>query len=160
MYKTDEILNHQAALRGCSYSRYADDITFSGNAGVVSLLGVARGVLSGIGLSLDPQKTNIFRRGRRQICTGLVVNEKVNVPRRIRKRVRAAVHAFENSKSVHWDGGQMNSSELRGRLEFLKMVAPDTAGPLIARLNLAMEKKNSLIVNKKKTAAKRGKSKP
>jgi hypothetical protein len=82
------------------------------------------------------------------------------VPRRIRKRVRAAVHAFENSKSVHWDGGQMNSSELRGRLEFLKMVAPDTAGPLIARLNLAMEKKNSLIDNKKKTAAKLGKSKP
>ncbi len=160
MYKTDEILNHQAALRGCSYSRYADDITFSGNAGAVSLLGVARGVLSGIGLSLDPQKTNIFRRGRRQICTGLVVNEKVNVPRRIRKRVRAAVHAFENSKSVHWDGEQMNSSELRGRLEFLKMVTPDTAGPLIARLNLAMEKKNSQIDNQKKTAAKLGKSKP
>ena len=160
MYKTDEILTHQAGLRGCSYSRYADDITFSGNSGAVGLLGVARGVLNGIGLSLDPQKTNIFRRGRRQICTGLVVNEKVNVPRRIRKRVRAAVHAFENSKSVHWDGGQMNPSELRGRLEFLKMVAPDATSPLIARLNLALAKKTPQKDDQKKKATKRGKSKP
>jgi retron-type reverse transcriptase len=157
MYKTDEILNYQAELRGCSYSRYADDITFSGNSGAVSLLGVARGVLSGIGLSLDPQKTNIFRRGRRQICTGLVVNEKVNVPRRIRKRVRAAVHAFENSKPMMWEGEQMNSSELRGRLEFLKMVAPDTASPLITRMNSAMSKSTSPTIGQKKKVAKRGK---
>ena len=143
MYKTDEILSYKAEQKGCSYSRYADDITFSGNAGAVSLLGVTRGVLSGIGLSLDPKKTNIFRRGRRQVCTGLVVNEKVNVPRRIRKRVRAAVHAFENSKPMFWGDERMNSSGLRGRLEFLKMVAPDNAGPLIARLNVAMSKKSS-----------------
>ena len=143
MYKTDEILSYKAELRGCSYSRYADDITFSGDARAISLLSVARGTLTGIGLTLDPQKTNIFRRGRRQVCTGLVVNEKVNVPRRIRKKVRAAVHAFESSKPMYWSNTQMNLSELRGRLEFLKMIAPDTTHPLITRFNLAISKKIS-----------------
>jgi hypothetical protein len=156
MYKTDEILSHQAQLRGCAYSRYADDITFSGDAATVSLLGVARGVLSGIGLTLDPQKTNIFRRGRRQVCTGLVVNEKVNVPRRIRKRVRAAVHSFENSKPMLWEGSPMNSTELRGRLEFLKMVAPEAAEPLIKRVNLVISKTTPKTIGSKKKPNKQG----
>ena len=90
LFKTDQILSQQAALRECSYSRYADDLTFSGGEKAVGLLGVARGVLGQIGLELDPQKTNIFRRGRRQMCTGLVVNERVNVPRTIKKKLRAA----------------------------------------------------------------------
>jgi retron-type reverse transcriptase len=156
LFKTDEILSNQAQLRGCAYSRYADDITFSGDGATVSLLRVARGVLSGIGLSLDPLKTNIFRRGRRQICTGLVVNQKVNVPRHIRKRLRAAVHSLENSRPMLWEGSPMNSSQLRGRLEFLKMVDPEAAGPLIKRMNLALSKSSPKTDNRKKKTDKKG----
>ena len=76
LLKTDEILTDAADRRDCVYTRYADDLTFSGGDGVVGLLGIATGVLQRIGLELDPRKTNIFRKGRRQCCTGLVVNEK------------------------------------------------------------------------------------
>lgn len=44
--------------------------------------------------SIDPKKTNIFRRGRRQRVTGLVVNEKAGVPRYYRRLVRAAADKF------------------------------------------------------------------
>ena len=44
-----------------------------GRDGAVEMLGIARSVFSSIGLKLDDKKTNIFRRGRRQCCTGLVV---------------------------------------------------------------------------------------
>jgi retron-type reverse transcriptase len=142
LFKTDQILSEHATLRDCSYSRYADDITFSGNENSVALLGVARGVLGRIGLVLDPKKTNIFRRGRRQICTGLVVNDRVNVPRSIRRRVRAAVHAFEHGRPLDWNGELMSPSGLLGRLEFLKMVAPSTAAPLLKRLNTARPAKS------------------
>lgn len=103
LHKSDEILSEQAKRRGCTYSRYADDLTFSGDDRAVGMLGIAKSVLLKISLELDPVKTNIFRRGRRQMCTGLVVNEKVNVPRRIRRRIRASVHAYEHGKKLHWN---------------------------------------------------------
>ena len=155
LFKTDEILSQQATLRGCSYTRYADDLTFSGGENTVGLLGVARGVLARIGLELDPGKTNIFRRGRRQMCTGLVVNDRVNVPRRIRRRIRAAVHAFEQARPLAWDAEPMSPSSLRGRLEFMKMVAPNTAAPLIKRMNAVHDDSRS-PVNKRDSAPKSG----
>lgn len=158
LFKTDQILSQQAALRDCSYSRYADDITFSGDEKAVALLGVARGVLGRIGLELDPQKTNIFRRGRRQMCTGLVVNDRVNVPRSIRRKVRAAVHAFEQGRSLDWNGELMSPSSLRGRLEFLKMVAPDTAAPLVKRLAAAQSVKSKKKKEKSNGPTKAGRT--
>ncbi len=158
LFRTDQILSHQAALRGCSYSRYADDITFSGDEKAVSLLGISQIVLGRIGLELDPQKTNIFRRGRRQMCTGLVVNERVNVPRSIRRKVRAAVHAFEQGRPLVWEGKLMSPSSLRGRLEFLKMVAPNTAIPLVERLAGSQSEKLKMGKEKSNGPSKAGRS--
>lgn len=157
LLKTDQILSQQAALRSCSYSRYADDLTFSGGEAAVSLLGVARGVLGRIGLELDPKKTNIFRRGRRQMCTGLVVNDRVNVPRKIRRKIRAAVHAFEQARPLAWDAASMSPSGLRGRLEFMKMVAPETAAPLIKRME-AVNSEKRVKRSKPTTALKPGRA--
>jgi len=92
LYKSDQILEAESKKRSCNYSRYADDLTFSGDYGAIKMLGVSKGVLGRIGLVLDPKKTNIFRKGRRQAVTGLVVNQQVSVARRIRRRLRAAVH--------------------------------------------------------------------
>ena len=156
LFKTDQILSQQAALRECSYSRYADDLTFSGSEKAVGLLGVARGVLGQIGLELDPQKTNIFRRGRRQMCTGLVVNERVNVPRTIKKKLRAAVHAFEGGRPLVWGGESMGITSLRGRLEFLKMVAPETAVPLIHRFEAVQKIKPTKKKSKSALPSKTG----
>ena len=141
LYKTDEILSKQANLKNCAYSRYADDLTFSGDDRAVGLIGAARKTLSRIGLQLDDKKTNIFRRGRRQMCTGLVVNDKVNVPRRIRKRIRASVHAYELGKDLFWDADSVGESSLRGRLEFLKMISPKSSEKLHSRFIKAQKLK-------------------
>ena len=130
LLRTDEILFEQAQRRGCLYSRYADDLTFSGDHRAVEMLGVARGVLSRIGLSLDPAKTNIFRQGRRQMCTGLVVNEQVSVPRRLRRRLRAAVHQAAQGRGSHWHGQPQTTGSLMGRLAFLGMVHPEEGARL------------------------------
>ena len=107
----------------------------------MKLLGIAKNVLAKIDLQLDPLKTNIFRRGRRQICTGLVVNEKVNIPRAIRRKIRASVHSYEIGKQLHWDGNPVGQSSLTGRLNFLKMVSPEHASVLIQRFDAATTKK-------------------
>ena len=94
-----------AGRAGVAYTRYADDLTFSGGDEAIGLLPFAREVVGGLGYRLDDAKTNLYRRGRRQLVTGLVVNEKPNLPRRARRRLRAAVHARLKGLTPHWHGG-------------------------------------------------------
>ena len=119
---SDEILSKHAEKRGCKYSRYADDLSFSGDHGAIEMIGVATSTLQRIGLELDPKKTNIFRRGRRQVCTGLVVNVQVSVPRTIRRRLRAAIHAVESGREPKWHGSVESLAAVGGRLAYLQMV--------------------------------------
>lgn len=135
--RTDILLHQSAQSRGWRYTRYADDLTFSGDDPAVRMLGIAQRVLRAIDLQLDPRKTNIFRRGRRQMVTGLVVNQKVGVPRSVRRRLRAAVHHVECNERVFWDGQTQSISALQGRLAFVAMACKPQAQPLIDRLRKA-----------------------
>jgi retron-type reverse transcriptase len=143
LLRSDETLHSAATKLNCRYSRYADDLTFSGDHGAVKLLGIAKRTLSQIGLELDPKKTNIYRPGRRQIVTGLVVNERVSVPRRIRRRIRAAVHAVEQGRAPVWHDKPEDVTSLRGRLSFVNAINPTQATPLIARLKSASTSERS-----------------
>ena len=126
----DTSIAKAAKVNGINYTRYADDLTFSGESNVLQILPFVTKVLSQLGYCLDPKKTNIFRRGRRQIVTGLVVNEKPNLPRRIRRRLRAAVHQRSNGEKTHWHGRPMSGNELMGRLAMLQLVQPEEAKAL------------------------------
>lgn len=77
---------------GLRYTRYADDLTFSGNIDVVSVLSFVRRVVSKEGLSINGEKTLVMKRGQRQVVTGVVVNEKMQVPRSTRHQLRQEVH--------------------------------------------------------------------
>jgi retron-type reverse transcriptase len=136
LLKTDEILSDAAATRSVRYTRYADDLSFSGGDEAVQMLGIARRTLAQIGLELDPRKTNIFRRGRRQVVTGLVVNDQVSVPRRIRRRRRAAVHRAEHGQVPLWHDQEQGLDALQGRLAFVRMVHPEEGAALMKRLGV------------------------
>ena len=125
--KTDTILTEHAKKLGCSYSRYADDMTFSGSNETPKMIGIAKGTLSRIGLNLDPKKTNIFRRGRRQCCTGLVVNEKVNVNRVYLRHLRAEVHRLSKGRTPTWMGERDTPEAVIGRINFVNSVSPEKA---------------------------------
>ena len=115
---------------GVAYTRYADDLTFSGSGEIVGGLRFVEKVLGQLGYNLNRKKTNIFRRGRRQMVTGLVVNVEPHVPRRIRRRIRAAAHRAGQGSEVHWKGQPMSVPELEGRIAFLQMVHPEEGAKL------------------------------
>ena len=122
----DEALSKASKNIGVAYTRYADDVSFSGDK-ALSLLPFARQIASQLGYEFDRKKTNVFRKGRRQLVTGLVVNEKPNMAKPLRKRLRAAVHARINGKPVHWNGKEMTDAELQGRIAFLAQTQPEEA---------------------------------
>jgi len=111
-------------------------LSLSGGDAAVEMLGIARRTLAQIGLELDPGKTNIFRRGRRQVVTGLVVNDQVSVPRRIRRRMRAAVHRAEQGQAPLWHDEEQGLDALQGRLAFVRMVHPEEGTALMKRLGV------------------------
>jgi RNA-directed DNA polymerase len=136
----DKAIRTVCRKKRVSFTRYADDLTFSGNGDVLSILPFVRKVLADFGFELDSKKTNIFRKGRRQIVTGLVVNEKPNLAKPVRKKIRAAVHNRSNGNAVFWHDKPMSDNELMGRIAFLAQTQPDEAKCLREKLELAMRK--------------------
>lgn len=79
-----------------AYTRYADDLTFSFSRDwpfcVRSLINAVTKILYEEGYRVNRRKTRIRRRHQRQQVTGLVINETVNLPRPVRRKLRAARH--------------------------------------------------------------------
>lgn len=78
--------------QGIHYSRYCDDMTFSGDFDCEMVLYKARGFLGAMGFSLNHRKTCIVSAGQRQTVTGVVVNEKIQVSRTYRKKIRQEIY--------------------------------------------------------------------
>ena len=130
----DKALSGIGAKLGISYTRYADDLTFSGDTATVWMLRPVIKHLRSLGYEVDPKKTNIFRKGRRQTVTGAVVNEKVNLARPLRKMLRAAVDHRIKGKEPFFQGKTLTDAALNGYLSYLKMLSPESAEPLLCKL--------------------------
>ena len=88
-----------------TYTRYADDLTFSfpGDhpGSVHRLLWFVRKIVEDEGYDLHiKKKLHIRRRHDRQQVTGLVVNERVNLPRAVRRRLRAIEHHLRTGRTA------------------------------------------------------------
>lgn len=81
-------LGSWCAERGIAYTRYCDDLTFSGDFNAGQVIRKTSAFLGHMGLSVNREKTKVFTRGSRQEVTGLVVNEKIQVPRETRRLLR------------------------------------------------------------------------
>ena len=127
LHSADKAILKVSERHGINYTRYADDMTFSGDDGVKRIIPFVSKVLSEKGYRLDPKKTNLFRRGRRQMVTGLVVNEKPNLPRHIRKKIRAAAHRMHHGDTPHWHGKPVSGEKIMGLIAHLNAASPDEA---------------------------------
>jgi retron-type reverse transcriptase len=134
---------------GCTYSRYADDLTFStskpafpediarrseADANVWVPGDKLAEIIAHSGFVINESKTRMQYRDSRQDVTGLVVNRKVNIRHEYRHTVRAMVHRlfktgkFQTSAPVTKDGvtkfeerdGTLD--ELQGRLGFVDAI--------------------------------------
>lgn len=81
--------------RKIRYTRYADDLTFSGRFSVGNLINQARTYLAEFNLNLNESKTRLMRRHERQEVTGVVVNEKLQATRSLRRSIRQACYYIE-----------------------------------------------------------------
>ena len=104
LYDFDRAINDYVRRFGV-YTRYADDLTFSGNLSgdrILSIIIRCRCRLNFLGLKLNPEKTRVNRRGSRQQVTGLVVNEKLQAPRELRRKLRQEMYYLNRYWESEW----------------------------------------------------------
>lgn len=110
---------------GADYTRYADDLTISGSESIINYIHIIRKIVEEEGFSVALPKLRIHRRGSRQEVTGLTVNDKVSVPRAIRRRIRAALHHVSNGEEVTWKGEPLTLESLKGHINFITSIHPE-----------------------------------
>lgn len=76
-----------------TYTRYADDLTFSSDSEITLLEEITK-IIEDAGFSINKRKTKIMKRGQHQYVTGLTVfdNQYPRIAKRIKRRLRLEVH--------------------------------------------------------------------
>jgi RNA-directed DNA polymerase len=129
-YRVDCRLAGLAASAGAQYSRYADDLAFSGGEDLersVERFSVhAAAVLLEEGFTVNHRKTRIMRQGVRQRLAGLVANQHANIARADFDRLKATLH-----NCVRQGAGAQNRNahprfraHLDGRIGWVESVNP------------------------------------
>lgn len=127
--RMDARLTALAKRAGATYTRYADDLSFSFKAPPERLgrfLWWVNAILQQEGFSENSAKRRVMRKSGRQRVTGLTVNEQVSIPRDERRRFKAILancrkHGVESQARGRPDFAQW----LTGYAAYVRMVHPE-----------------------------------
>lgn len=132
--KLDHRLAGLARAFGFAYTRYADDLTFSGDDArkVPALKRFAARIIREEGFRVNERKTHVARRGSRQSVTGVTVNDVAGLSRAERRRLRALLHRLKRQEAAGQPDAGL-AQEARGRLAYLHMLNARQAEALRSR---------------------------
>lgn len=138
--KLDRRMSAMAAKLGWEYTRYADDLTWSTSGDVAPSVGYVlarmRHIVQDEGFQLNHAKTRVQRRSQQQTVTGVVVNDRMNVPRETIRRIRAILH---NAKTTGLEVQNRDQHPhfrewLSGMIGWIGMVNPEQGRRLQSQL--------------------------
>lgn len=92
MNRVDELLSTYCFKNKIRYTRYADDLTFSGNFDEYQLKELVVRILNSFDLYTNEAKCKCMYQNERQIVTGIVVNKKTQVPFEYRNNLRKEMY--------------------------------------------------------------------
>ena len=124
----DKRINGLCKKLGITYTRYADDMSFSyigntDNFDVGSFLNSINKIIEAEGFHMKKEKTHILRKNNRQYITGIVINnDEIGVPKKWVKILKASIH---NAQKLKASGGVVSNKtiyEISGKIAWLKSV--------------------------------------
>ena len=140
LYEFDEQVGQWCQDRGIAYTRYCDDMTFSGDFDPAEVIRFVRLELKKMGFLLNEQKTRIQRPGQQQPVTGIVVNEKLSIPADYRRKLWQELYycrKFGIQEHLQRIGLEVTEDtyrmQLLGKVNYVLQVHPDDRDMLEAR---------------------------
>jgi len=106
MYYFDLYMDETFKESGMTYTRYADDITFSGDFSkeeAKEYIKFIKAELQKLGLKLNKKKTKIYEKPAKQIVLGMVVNDHPNISREERFLLKAMIYNFVHKHIINID---------------------------------------------------------
>ena len=143
LFDFDAKLTERCRKAGLNYTRYADDITISGNNRVevhAALQAAQVNLSERFGLCVNKAKTRVIHRSAQQRVTGLVVNHRALPPRAERRRIRAM---FDRAGRDPANSLGMLAS-LRGYRSYLGAFSQLTGSDEIERYDLVLARLEAL----------------
>jgi retron-type reverse transcriptase len=144
--RLDRRLGGLAAKLDLTYTRYADDLTFSGNGTLHERVGYlmarVRHLAEAERFTVNDKKSRVLRRNTAQSVTGLVVNDRPGVPRVEVRRVRAILHRArtEGLDAQNREGRPHFRAWLRGKIAYIHMARPEVGARLRTELELLLKR--------------------
>ena len=135
-YRLDCRLGGLARKMGFNYTRYADDLVFSGGRDFERNLSRFRIFVCAIvlneGFSIRRRKTRVMRSGARQEIAGVIVNRHTNVPRDEFDQLKAVLFNCARSGPAGQNRAGLESfrEHLLGRVAYVAMVHPQRGARL------------------------------
>ena len=118
-----------------TYTRYADDLIFSGDDDTIyKVIPIIKSTIAKFGLVVNEKKVKVLKRHQRQTVTGLVVNAdgQTSVRRRKRMNLRAYMHQILIGKKPI---DRVNLNRLRGNVNLINMANPNQGKWFVEKLN-------------------------
>jgi len=125
----DQRLTGMAKKLGWTYTRYADDITFSfkgSDPAIGYVLARIRHIADDEGFAVNEKKTRVLHNHARQSVTGVVVNDQLGVKRKTVRELRAILHNAKKTglEAQNRDGIPNFADWLGGMISYVEMVNP------------------------------------
>ncbi len=131
-----------AKTLGWTYTRYADDLTFSAEGEAMGrtarLLTGLRHIVGAENFTVNEKKTRVQRPKTRQTVTGVVVNKHPNVSRETVRRLRAILHRAktEGLAAQNRENHPRFEGWVRGMIAYVAMVNPERGRELLTEFEL------------------------
>ena len=131
MFDFDETVGAFCNKKNIAYTRYCDDMTFSGDFDEREIISFVKGELCKFGLFLKNRKTAVIPVTKRQTVTGIVVNEKINITKDYKKNIRQEIYYIkkfgldEHLNRLGISDKQRYILSLKGRIAFVLQTTPN-----------------------------------
>lgn len=120
MSEFDDNLGAWCSDRGITYTRYCDDMTFSGALDTDEVKAHVTKELEKTGFFVNCKKTVTVHDGQMKNVTGIVVNDKLNVPSSYRKSIRKDMYYC---RKFGVESHLMHTSSDECKMKFLRRLA-------------------------------------
>jgi retron-type reverse transcriptase len=125
----DNRLSKLSFQSNLTYSRYADDMVFSGKHIPIGLEEIVNNKIETLGFDINKSKTKRYNKKCRKMVTGIVVGEtEIRLPKYKRREIRQEVYfmkKFQISDQVKMHNDLFYVDRVLGRLSYWKQIEPE-----------------------------------